>query len=162
MESEQQVFSVLPMAAPQVLIIFCGDPRIQTPVNEFIHQSLGLQDGMYIPLTIPGGIASLTEASALPKEFKYVKEAVEFYVARFPSIERIVLINHEDCAKYQALQAKIGPFFRRAENMAHRQADDLAIIEKVLRAFLPRPMSFERYYAKFANPEHTQMVFEKR
>jgi hypothetical protein len=160
MES-QQVFSVLPVAAPEVLAIFCGDPRIQTPVNAFIHQTLGLTDGMYVPFTIPGGTASFTEASALPKEFKYVKEAVEFYLLRFPSIKRIVLINHEDCAKYQALCQKIGPYFRLARDIPQRQLDDLALIEKLLSVILSHPVSFERYYAKFANPEHTEMVFEK-
>jgi len=161
MES-QPTFSVLPAAAPEVLAIFCGDPRIQSPVNEFLHQTLGLTDGMYVPVTIPGGVASFTEASALPKEFKYVKEAVDFYIARFPSIQRIVLINHEDCAKYQALREKIGPFFRLAHDLTQRHVDDLAIVEKLLSAVLSRPVSIERYYARFANPEHTKLVFEER
>jgi len=160
MESEQQVFSVLPTAAPEVLAIFCGDPRIQRPVNEFLHQTLGLTDGAYVPLTVPGGVASFTEASALPKEFKYVKDAVELYLTLFPSIGRIILINHEDCGKYKALREKIGPFFRLAENLTQRHVDDLAVVEKVLQAMLPRRVSFERYYAKFANPEHTQLIFE--
>lgn len=162
MESQQQLFSVLPMAAPEGVAIFCGDPRIQKPVNEFIHQTLGWKDGMYVPVTVPGGIASLTEESTLPKEFKYVKETVEFYVTQFPSIRRIDLFNHEDCGKYKALLGKIGPSFRLAGNMPQRQIEDLAIAEKMLLSVLRRPVSFERYYAKFANPEHTKLLFEKR
>jgi hypothetical protein len=44
--------------------------------------------------------------------------------------------------------------------MAERQYDDLKKVGVLASSLVARNITVRRYYAKFANDEHTQVVFE--
>lgn len=163
---EQKTYPVLPIANPKTLIIWCGDPRIQGSVNNFLQDTesgLGLKYGEYIPITVLGGVASFSEPLSIPKEFKFMKESAKFCFEHFSSLERIILINHEDCLKYKAISEKLGSSFLRVfGTLSNRQLHDLAVVGKLITDLSPHHMEFDRYYGKFANAEHTQLFFEKQ
>jgi len=160
---EGKTYPVLPSAKPKAIVLCCSDPRFQEAVTEFVEKDLGFAKGTYVPLTLFGAVASLTEQDNLPKEFKYLAEALELGIGHFSSIENVVLINHEDCAKYKAMHAKIGSsFLRRFVDMPERQKSDLTKVMNVVAELANRKLTIDRYFAKFANAEHTEVVFEKQ
>jgi hypothetical protein len=163
--TEPKTYPVLQSANPTALALYCGDPRFQEAIEQFLEEELGLKKGQYVPLVPPGGAASLSEQlkRSLPKEFKFLSEAVQFYLKQFESISEVVVINHEDCRKYQALQKSLGSIFLRiSEAMTDLQRQDLAEMLQTILGLTSRNVGVSRYYAKFSNPEKTQIIFEKQ
>ena len=113
-------------ARPTAVVIHCSDPRFQKAFADFITQELHLGPGEYIPLVISGGVGSLAEPLRLPKEFKFIKERIGMFLDRFDTIDRIVLINHEDCRHYESLKEYLGALFlRHVPTLVERQKSDL-------------------------------------
>src|SRR5260221_5730132 len=102
-----KTYSLIELQA-QAIVVHCSDPRFQLAFREFIRDDLHLKDGEYIPFVMSGGVATLSEPLKLPKEFEFMKKRIRFFLNRFESINRIVLINHEDCRHYEALKDSIG------------------------------------------------------
>ncbi len=155
-----KTYPAFPHPEPKAIIIFCGDPRFLAATTSFITEELGFNEGEYLPLSVPGGIASLSEPFALPKDFKILKEGLQFYLEHMGSITEVILINHEDCRKYHALVDKLGILNKVRGTMAERQYDDLRKVGELASSLVTRKITVRRYYAKFANEEHTQVVFE--
>jgi hypothetical protein len=156
-----KTFPVLSSASPTAVAVYCGDPRFQAATKQFLESELGMKDGEYVPVIVGGGVASLTEPLLRPKEFKYLKDLLALYLGHFRSVRRVVVINHEDCAKYRVMSEGLGSKFLRnfIDDMVGRQMDDLQKVTKVI-ASLSHGIQVERYFARFANPEHTEAVFE--
>jgi hypothetical protein len=149
-------------AHPQAIVVYCGDPRFQRAYREFIANELHLQEGEYIPLVVSGGVASLSEPLRLPKEFKFMKDRFRFFLERFSSIRRIVLINHEDCRHYEALKSSIGPLFlQHVQHMTERQIKDLTSVARALLDLGFPGLQFELYYARIVKNGGTAVRFEK-
>ena len=155
-----KTYPAFPHPEPKAIIIFCGDPRFLVATNSFITEELGFKEGEYLPLSLPGGISSLSEPFALPKDFKVLKEGLQFYLEHMASITEVILINHEDCRKYHSLVEKLGPLNKLRGAMAERQYDDLKKVGVLASSLVARNITVRRYYAKFANDEHTEVVFE--
>ncbi len=154
-------YSIQPVAAPRALAVHCGDPRFQEPIAKFLAGELGLQSGQYVPLVVAGGVASLMAGDMLPKEAKFVREAVALYLDLFATLDRVILINHEDCGKYRALERTL-PFYlgARGQTLIDRQRLDL---QQAVAALTARHgIAVESYYAAFSNPSHTLVHFEKQ
>jgi hypothetical protein len=150
-------------AKPEAIVVYCSDPRFQTAFDQFIQKELGLAKGQFMPLIIGGGAGVLGHPEQLPKEFKFLKERFELYRDVFPSLRRVVLINHEDCRYYEFLKRKLFGFLgpRFTISPAHAR-DDLALVSRSFKHFLPHlGFTVDLYYAKFADSEHRQVVFEK-
>jgi hypothetical protein len=145
---------------PEAIVVFCGDPRFQSAIASFIAEELGLGAGQFLPFSVPGGVASLSEQFARPKDFKVLKEGLEFYLTRLRTIRKVILINHEDCKKYHDLCERLGPLSLINGNIPDRQKSDLHKVTQVVSRILSEPIEIQRYYAKFTNPEHTQVTFE--
>jgi hypothetical protein len=145
---------------PEAIIVFCGDPRFQAAIAAFIAEELHLKPGEFLPFSVPGGIASLSEPFARPKDFKVLKEGLEFYLTRLRTIHKVILINHEDCKKYLDLCEQLGPSSLKNGNIPDRQRSDLHKVTQVVSRILSEQIEVQRYYAKFANAEHTQVTFE--
>ncbi len=152
---ETKTYPAFPHPEPEAIIVFCGDPRFQGAIASFIAEELHLKPGDFLPFSVPGGIASLSEQFARPKDFKVLKEGLEFYLTRLRTIRKVILINHEDCKKYHDLCENLGFL-----NIPDRQRSDLHKVTQVVSRILPEPIEVQRYYAKFANPEHTLVTFE--
>ena len=155
-----KTYPVLPAAEPTTLVIHCGDPRFREAFTRFPTEELGLQNGEWVPYVPPGGIASLSEPMSVPKEFKVLKDAIAFYIDHFRSIHTIVIVNHEDCAKYKAMQKIVPLFLGSHADMPSRQRSDLVKVAQTILGFLGRPVEVKQYFAKFANSEHTEITFE--
>jgi|HubBroStandDraft_5_1064220.scaffolds.fasta_scaffold204569_2 hypothetical protein len=158
---EPKTYPASPHPEPEAIIVFCGDPRFQGAIASFISEELHLQPGEFLPFSVPGGIASLSEQFARPKDFKVLKEGLEFYLTRLRTIRKVILINHEDCKKYHDLCERLGPSSLLNGNIPDRQRNDLHKVSQVVLRIIPEQIEVQRYYAKFANPEHTQVTFEQ-
>ena len=152
-------------AQPEAIVFYCSDPRFQSAFGEFIEHELELGKGRFIPFVVAGSVSSLINPLKLPKEFKFVKERLEFFMKHFPGIRRIVLINHEDCGYFAEIRTKFKSLFSStgAKNLVEQHKNGLAAVAKVLKEFLPvrSPVQIELYYARFEGPEHKSVVFEK-
>src|ERR1044071_8007132 len=156
-------YQALPDARPEAIVVCCSDPRFQTAFDEFIQKELDLAKGQFMPLIIGGGAGVLGHPEQLPKEFKFLKERFELYREVFPSLRRVVLINHEDCRYYEFLKKKLlgflGPRFVISPEHAR---DDLALVSKAFKHVLPHlGFAVEFFYARFADAERSKVLFEK-
>jgi hypothetical protein len=158
---DSQAYAISPIATPRALAVYCGDPRFQEPIAKFLAGELGLAAGDYVPLVVAGGVASLMAGDLLPKEAKFVSEAIAMYLGLFASLDRVVLINHEDCGKYKTLARALPLFLRQREHtLADRQKQDLQHSAAALTA--DHGIAVESYYAAFSNPSRTLVRFEKQ
>ncbi|MGH7597425.1 MAG: hypothetical protein ACREOI_13815 [bacterium] len=149
-------------AVPEAIVVHCSDPRFQRAFAGFIKNELQLEEGKYIPLVVSGGVGSLSEPFMLPKEFRFMKERLRMFLERFDSVKLIVLINHEDCRHYDWLRNFIGKLFlQRFHNMAERQQADLKKVAKAILELAAMRIETKLYYAKFANPSRSKVVFEE-
>ncbi len=158
------VYEAMPHVHPEALVVYCGDPRLQTAFVPFVENELGLAKGQYIPTVVGGGAGALAYPQRLPKEFKFMKDRLELIHRAFPSVKRAVLINHEDCIYYRLLAEKIPGFLTNpAAKICDRPGEDMPLIAGVFDRFLShlglRP---EFYYGRFTDGDHTRMAFEAR
>ena len=148
---------------PAAIVLHCSDPRLQAAFEQFITTELGLAKGQYIPIVVGGGAGVLGHPEHLPKEFKFLKERFEHYRRVFPTARRVIVFNHEGCRYYESLKTKtlafLGP--RMAISPAHAR-EDLSLVARAFHSLLSHlGYSLELYYARFVDPEHTQVAFEK-
>ena len=157
------VYETLPQAHPEAVVVYCGDPRLQTAFEPFIEQELGLPKGRYVPVVVGGGAGALANPERLPKEFKFMKDRFELIHRAFPSVKRAVLINHEDCIYYRLLAEKIPGFLTDpASKLRDRPGADMGRIAEVFDRLLSHlGLKAEFYYGKFAAADHTKMAFDR-
>jgi len=160
--NQLNTYEVMPNAVPQAIVVSCSDPRFQTAFDQFIATELGLAKGQFVPFVIAGGAGVLAHPERLPKEFKFMRERFELFRKHCPSIQRIVLINHEDCAYYRMLTEKIPGFLRpHPDGQSHLSRADMEVIAAVFRRLLSHlGLQIELYYARFADSEHTRVSFD--
>lgn len=159
-QKSSNVYDAVTEPKPLAIVIHCGDPRFQPAFSQFIENELGLAQGQYIPFIIGGGAGVLAHPENLPKDFKFMRDRLERYRGKFPSINRLVLINHEDCGHYKELGGRMLGILHTCHMDLPRT--DMGLVAQVFTRLLSHlGLKVERYYAKFADPEHTQIVFEK-
>ena len=103
-----------------VLVVHCIDYRLQVFLNRWLESNLPAQS--YDRVAIAGGV----------NDVFYIIRQVDVAV-RLHSIERVVLINHEDCGAYGA-----------AGNY-ERHKSDLEEAERKIEALFPE-LNIETYY----------------
>ena len=157
------VYEALPQARPEAVVVYCGDPRLQTVFVPFIENELGLPKGQYIPVVVGGGAGVLANPERLPKEFKFMKDRLELVHRAFPSVRRAVLINHEDCIYYRMLAEKIPGFLRNpALKLRDRPGEDMRLIAEVFDRHLSYlGLQPELYYGRFLDADDSKMTFER-
>lgn len=154
-------YDVLPHATPEAIVIHCADPRFQDAFRSFVRNELKLEPGKYATIAISGAVATLSDSLALPKHAKVITDLLETFFERYP-IKLVVLINHEDCKQYERMNTQLGRMFlARVATMAERQKIDLGKVAKMLLQLSKVKADTRMFYAKFANAEHTQCVFEE-
>ena len=157
------VYEAMPHVHPEAVVVYCGDPRLQTAFVPFIEKELGLAKGQYIPTVVGGGAGALAYPQRLPKEFKFMKDRLELIHRAFPSVTRAVLINHEDCIYYRLLAEKIPGFLTDdVSALRHRPGADMDLIAGVFHRYLAHlGMKPELYYGRFVDNDHSQMAFDR-
>jgi hypothetical protein len=132
--------SKLKRAHTEVLVIHCGDYRFQGAFHEFLNQTLKLNEN-YDLMVIPGGPQSLALSKYLPKFSWSAGKWFRFFMDNH-AIRRIILIQHQDCAWYQALP----PHLHASPEPRQRQEQDLGRIAIALKKDFP-DLKVELYYA---------------
>jgi hypothetical protein len=155
------LYDAVPNPAPTAVVIHCSDPSFQAAFNGFVEQELKLAPGDYVPLVFSGGAGVLSQPMSLPKEFKFVKERIEFLRRHFASIKRVILINHEDCEYYATLADRFQGLL--GSRLSDHMRQDMKSIAGILLRALPvaHGLSIELYYARFADDAHTKIAFER-
>ena len=156
-------YEALRAPKPRAIVVHCSDPRLQLAFENFIAHELGLARGDYIPIVVGGGAGVLAHPEQLPKEFKFLRDRFEFYREVFPTVSRIILINHEDCHYYDSIKEKVFGFLgQRWRGAAQHSREDLPLVSRAFGHFLSHlGLPLELYYARFADPERTKVVFDK-
>ncbi|MCU0916140.1 MAG: hypothetical protein MUC88_16480 [Planctomycetes bacterium] len=156
------VYEAMPHVHPEAVVVYCGDPRLQTAFVPFVEQGLHLARGHYIPMVVGGGAGVLAYPEKLPKEFKFLKDRFELIHRAFPSVHRAVLINHEDCIYYRLLAERIPGFLADgASDVRDRPGVDLDRIAQIFQhRLLHLDLRPELYYARFTGDDHTQVTFD--
>ena len=78
-------------------VVCCSDGRFVGPMDEFLHQGLGIQ--RYDCLAVPGGAGCLAGHFAAWREEEAVSFQLKFLI-EMHALHRIVLIAHPDCGFY--------------------------------------------------------------
>jgi hypothetical protein len=78
-------------------VVCCSDGRFVPPMDEFLHQGLGIE--RYDCLAIPGGAGCLAGHFAAWREEEAATFQLKFLIAMH-DLHRIVLIAHPDCGFY--------------------------------------------------------------
>ncbi|MCS6936926.1 MAG: hypothetical protein NZ610_05750 [Candidatus Bipolaricaulota bacterium] len=131
-----------------VLVIACTSNAFLPYTREFLERHLGLPEGSYDLLAVPGGGQFLLLTEYLPK-FAWVGHRwIKFLVERH-RLRRVIVIAHQDCAWYSE-ERFIPPFLQRlgvGRSLKDRQREDLREIVQALRQ-LSLPIAIEAYYAE--------------
>lgn len=154
----RMVYEAVQGPRPEAIVVHCSDPRFQRAFDGFIEKELGLAQGQFVPIVVGGGAGVIARPERLPKEFKFMKDRFELMLKQFSSIRRIVLINHEDCKYYGTLKDRVLGLL--GERQPPR--NDLTAVARVFETLLSAMrVSVELYYARFADPEHSKITFER-
>jgi hypothetical protein len=158
-----RTYEVIQAPQPQAIVVHCSDPRFQQAFEQFIQNELGLAKGQYVPIVVGGGAGVLARPQDLPKEFKFLRDRLELHGGLFPSIRRLILINHQDCQYYASLTGRLLGFLGpRAKSLADQSRDDLpAVVRIVARLLSHLNLSVEVYYAHFTDDARAHVTFEK-
>jgi hypothetical protein len=137
------------MEKARAVVIRCSDRRFRVAHERFIKRYLKLEGKDFWPFKPLGGAAALARPTQMAARFAVVMEDIELAVSRSP-IEEIILINHEDCRRYD-------PF---RNGVLHPERQDLFAAAKLLaRKF--RSLKISAYFARFTEESDPQIVFEE-
>ena len=137
---------------PRALVVHCGDHRFQAAFQEFLNRDLGL-DGNYDLFVVPGGPQSLTLVEYLPKFSWASWRWFRFFVENH-EIDRLILIQHEDCAWYKSLPVHL----HTSSEPRERQEEDLRKVGKTLRKDFPQ-LKLELYFAAWDGEPQGKIEF---
>lgn len=130
-----------------VLVIACSAYDFLPYTREFLEQHLGLAEGTYDLLAVPGGPQFLLLTEYLPK-FAWVGHKWVKFLTERHRLRRVIAIAHEDCAWYsddRFIPAFLQKFGVGAKSLKERQRADLREIVKTLRSL---GLVAEAYYAE--------------
>lgn len=143
----------------EAIVVQCSDPRLQRAFREFTATELGLGAGDFMPLVVSGGASVLAHPQRLPKEFKFMRDRLEFYRAMMPSLRRVVLITHEGCRYSRALKKRVVSPRDAPRETGH---EDLKVVRAALASTLARlDLTPEHYYARFIGAGGARVSFER-
>jgi hypothetical protein len=160
MVSPAPVYPLNADAVPVAIVVHCSDPRFQEAFAQFIAEELHLVHGQYIPIVLGGGAGVLARPDQLPKDYKFLKDRLQLH--HVPTVNRLILINHEDCRYYDSILGKLTGFLgARSKDLADPRRD-LSLVAKITELAMPHlGLTPEMYYARFADASHKGVVFEK-
>jgi len=137
---------------PTTLKICCSDPRFRIAFCQFVRDELMLRQGEFVPINVAGGPASLAHQKTKKADFNFVFNQIIFFLKHFGSIEKIILISHEDCGFYRTI--------KNHQDEEDKEKKDLPRAKNILNLLLPH-IAVEAYYASFADARQEEIIFEK-
>jgi carbonic anhydrase len=139
-------------AHPSTIVIHCCDPRFGLAFRDFIGAKLGLPLCEFVPIVIAGGPAALARETTKSNDFFCLLSQIVFFMRHFKSINKIVLIGHEDCGYYSTI--------RNRNDKKDREKADLPKAASAIDTLLQH-VEIELYYARFTDKDQTEIVFEE-
>jgi carbonic anhydrase len=133
---------------PKTIIIHCSDPRFEIAFYGFITEELKLSQGEFIPIVVGGGPATFAHQKTKCNDFNYLLSQILFFLEHFTLIERMVVINHQDCGYYKTITGCQG-----------QEKNDIPKIVETLEVLLPH-IKIESYYASFSEETCVEIIFE--
>ncbi len=130
-----------------VLVVACSNNAYLTATREFLECHLGLGDGGYHLLAVPGGPQLLVLSEHLPK-FAWAGHRWLRFASEKMAVRRVVLVAHEGCLWYEDERFVPALLHRLAhgETAAEHQRGDLRRAAEGLRS-LGLSLAVEAYYA---------------
>ncbi len=130
-----------------VLVVACSKGAYVAATREFLERHLGLGDGGYHLLAVPGGPQFLVLSEHLPK-FAWAGHRWLRFASEKMGVKRVVLVAHEGCLWYEDERFVPALLHRHAhgETPAEHQRGDLRRAAEGLRG-LGLPLAIEAYYA---------------
>lgn len=129
------------------LVVYCSDGRVCEQCDEFITR--GLDVSRYDRVTVPGGPASLVGHDRASLPHGGVLDDLKLLVDGH-NIDRIILIQHEDCAFYKV---RLGV---DESSLEHVQKADLGRAADLIR----QTIDVEHIDGYFARRSETGVAFE--
>lgn len=133
------------------LVVTCSSNAFFPYVREFLERHLGLPEGSYDYLSVPGGPQFLLLTEYLPKFAWAGGRWLKFLVERH-RLKRAVLITHEDCAWHDdermipaLVHRLVGPGGAVAPREA--QVGELSRMARAVHERVP-PITVEAYFAR--------------
>ncbi len=142
-----------------VLVVACSNSGYLAPTREFLECHLGLGNGGYHLLAVPGGPQVLVLSEHLPK-FAWAGHRWLRFAREKMAVRRIVLVAHEGCLWYEDERFVPALLHRHlhGETAAEHQRADLRRAAEGLRG-LDLPFAIEAYYA--ANGVDGRVEFQR-
>ena len=136
---------------PIAIIIRCSDPRFRIAFRDFTKDELWYEQGQFVPINIAGGPAALAHQKTKRYDFQHLMRQIRFFLGHFKSIQKVILIGHQECGYYTTIA--------NHPDKEDREKKDLPrAAETIHRLF---DIQVESFYASFANANHTEIVFEQ-
>jgi len=154
------IASPRPDASPSsVLVVACSNSGYSAATREFLECHLGLPEGGYHLLAVPGGPQFLVLSEHLPK-FAWAGRRWLRFASEKMRVTRVVLVAHEGCLWYEDERFVPALLHRLAHGgtAAEHQRDDLRRAAEGLRG-LGLPFALEAYY--IANGLDGRLEFHK-
>ena len=136
-------------AGSSVLVLSCSSNAFYPFLREFLENALGLAEGSFDVLLVPGGAQFLLLSDYLPKFAWVGRKWISFLVERH-GLSRVVVVAHDDCAWYseeRLLPAFLMRFGHDTLTATERQKRDLGEIAASLRVLVPAT-SVEAWFAE--------------
>ncbi len=129
-----------------VLVVACSNSAYLVATREFLECHLGLRDGGYHLLAVPGGPQFLVLSEHLPK-FTWAGHRWLRFASEKMNVTRVVLVAHEGCLWYGDERFVPALLHRLAHGgtAAEHQRDDLRRAAECLRG-LGLPFALEAYF----------------
>jgi hypothetical protein len=141
-------FALAPGPA-KALVISCSDNLFLWPVTQFLERKFGLtmERGNYFPIYAPGGPLALAEPTLMQDAFDTKWSEVTLAFEKKPTIDTVIVINHDGCQGYAGLYEKHSARFLPAgETMQSRQRRDAVSILSRMERHADRKLATYAYF----------------
>jgi len=137
---------------PTTIVIECFDLRFRKAFRHFTREELGVKTEDFIKIERAGGAAALAHPIKQEGARLDTLNQISFAVQHFPSIERVIVIGHQNCGFYTRI-----PNHPDAEDPEKK---DLPKVAKAIREMFGN-LKVECHYAYFTDGSRTQISFEQ-
>ena len=136
---------------PKMIVIECVEPRCGIAF-ELFREAIGFKrERGDLLKKLAGGPVALAHPHYMPSRAKWLRKQLRFACDKFPSIETIFAIMHEDCKYYHVMPDRC--------HRLGQERSDLPFIGGFLGYHFPNQKT-ELYYARFIKGE-TEITFDR-
>ena len=154
MAKKQTIYPAVENPNAKAIVIYCIDLRYPIAFRLFVEKELGYKEGQVVHIEIAGGPAALAHPKDMKNRCRSMIRQILFSCEHFKSIERVILIGHQDCAYYSVVP-------RNGNGEKDREKKDLPIAVDLIGLIVPEKVVVQAYYAYFADKKRTKIAFQQ-